>query len=118
MMSIPHAVQGNVVDPHVEVGPVNAHQENHASKRRMATRPRQNKADANGDFHHAGDEDPNGWVAQDRWNNRFKPGRVGEVLHPNVDVHASKHDSGDGDEPASHALSLRHHQVKFCVIAN
>ena len=90
MMSIPHAVQGNVVDPHVEVRPVYAYEKDHASKRRMASGPRQNQANTDGDFHDAGDEDPDGRVAENRRDNRLKPGGVGEVLDANVDIHQTE----------------------------
>ena len=86
------AVERDVVDPHVEVRPVNADEKHQATQRRIPSGPRQNKANANGDFHHAGNEHPNGWVAQHGWNDGFKPGGVGEVLNTNVDVHAAKND--------------------------
>ena len=90
MMGVGLAVERDVVDPHVEVGPVNANEENHTSQRSMATGPRQNEADANGDFHDAGDEHPNGWVAKNRWDNRLKPRRIREMLNANVDVHQTE----------------------------
>ena len=90
MVGVGLAVKRDVVNPHVEVGPVNANEENHAAQCCIPTGPGQNQADANGDFHDTGDEHPNGWVAQNRRDNRLKPNGVGEVLDADIEVHASK----------------------------
>ena len=75
----------------------------------MASGPRQNKADANGDFHHARDEHPNGWVAEDCRDDRLKPGCVGEVLDADIEVHASKDARRQGTQivPREDYLHLR-----------
>ncbi|MBI20605.1 MAG: hypothetical protein CMB73_08565, partial [Euryarchaeota archaeon] len=69
---------------------------------RIPSSPRQNEADADGDLHNAGDEHPNGWVAQHGWNDGFEPSGVGEVLDTNVQVHQTEHKAGSGQDPASH----------------
>ena len=57
-------VERDVVHPHVEIGPVNADEKHQAAQRRIPSSPRQNQADTDGNFHDAGDEHPDGWVAQ------------------------------------------------------
>ena len=109
------AVQRDVVDPHVEVRPVNADKEHHAPERCVATDPRQHETDTDGNLHHARDEDPNRWVAEDRWDDGLKPCGVGEVLDADVDVHPTKHDSGNGDRPVAHVCSPRHEQLNVSV---
>ena len=84
------AVQRDVVDPHVQVGPVNTDEEHHAPERCVTTGRRQNKADADGDFHDARDENPKRWVSEDRWDDGLKPCGVGEVLNTDVDVCQTK----------------------------
>ena len=84
------AVERDVVDPHVEVRPVNADEKHQAAQRRIPSSPRQDEADADANFHDTGDEHPNGWVAENRRDNRLKPGGVGEVLDADIDIHASK----------------------------
>ena len=92
MVGVGLAIKRDVVDPHVEVGPVDSDEKHQAAQRRIPTGPRQNKANADGDFHHAGDEHPNGWVAQHGRDDGLKPCGVGEVLDADVDVHAAKND--------------------------
>ena len=101
VVSVGLAVERDVVDPHVQIGPVNTHQEHQAAQRRMASGPRQNEANADGDFHDTGDEDPNGWIAQHGRDDGLKPGGVGEVLDADVDVHASKEKDDEGRNPTS-----------------
>ena len=84
------AVERYVVDPHVEVRPVNTHQKHQAAQGRIAPSPRQDEADADGNFHHARDEHPDGRVAQDSGDDRLKPSRVGEVLNTDIDVHQTE----------------------------
>ena len=74
-MRVGLSVQRDVVDPHVEIGPVNADQEHQAAQRCITTSPRQNEPHADGNFHHAGDEHPDGWIAEDRRNDGFEPVR-------------------------------------------
>ena len=98
-------VERDVVHPHVEIGPVNADEKHQAAQRRIASSPRQNEADTDGDFHDAGDEHPDGWVAQHGWNDGFEPTGVGEVLDADVDVHAAKENGGQ-----------HHHQIETHII--
>ena len=90
MRSVGGAVERDVVDPHVEVRPVNADQKSHAAKGRKATGSREDQAGTDADFHHPGDEHPNRRVAQDGGDDRLEPSRVGEVLDADVDVHQPK----------------------------
>ena len=113
MVSVGLAVERDVVDPHVEVRPVYAHEKDHASKRRMASGPRQNQADADGDFHDTGDEHPNGWVAENRRDNRLKPGGVGEVLDADIDIHASKKHTQGLQRRSSHIPEDSTHTIEF-----
>lgn len=108
------AVERDVVDPHVEVRPVDAGQENYTAQCRTGTGLWKNEPHTDGDFHDTRDEHPNRGVAQDCRNDGFEPSGVGEVLNADVDVHASKHDGGDGEGPASHNCSLRQEQVNLC----
>ena len=92
MVGVGLAVERDVVDPHVEVRPVDSNEKHQAAQRRIPSSPRQNQADTDGNFHDAGDEHPDGWVAQHGWNDGFEPSRVGEVLDADVDVHQTKSD--------------------------
>ena len=89
------AVKRYIVDPHVEVRPVNSNKENHTSQRSITTRPGQNKADPDGDFHDAGNEYPNGRITQYRRDNRLKPCGVRKMLNTDVDVHQTKDNTQD-----------------------
>ena len=92
MMGVGLPAKWDVVVPHVEVRPVDANEEHKAAKRRMTTGPWKNETNADGDLHHAGDEHPNGGVAQHGWHDGLKPGGVGEMLDADVDVHQAKQD--------------------------
>ena len=94
-MRVGFSVERDVVDPHVEVRPVDADEKHQAAQRCITAGPRQYEADADGDFHHARDEHPNSGVAKDRWYDGFEPGRVGEVLNADVDVHRPKHNTSN-----------------------
>ena len=105
VMSVGLAVEWNVVDPHVEIRPINSNEEHQARQPCIPPRERKNEADANGNFHHARDEHPDGWVAQHSRDNRLKPGRVREVLNADIDVHPTKENCGQG-----------HHQIATHII--
>lgn len=89
-MSVGLAVERNVVDPHVEIRPINSNEEHQARQPCIPPRERENEADADGDFHHARDEHPDGGVAQHRRDDRLKPSGIGEVLNAYIDVHTAK----------------------------
>ena len=92
-MRIGLPVKRDVVDPHVEVRPVDPNEKHHTAQRRIASSPRQDEADADGDFHHTGDQHPDGRVAQHGRNDRLKPGSVGEVLDTDIDVHRTEYNT-------------------------
>jgi hypothetical protein len=115
MMGVGLPAEWDVVVPHVEVRPVDADKEHKAAQTSVATGPWKNEPNADGDFHDAGDEHPNRWVAQHGRHDGFEPNGVGEMLDADVDVHTSKHDGGDGEDQASHGSPSRPEQVKVCV---
>ena len=93
VMSVSYAVQWYIVDPHVQVGPINPHKEGHASNGSITTCPRQNQAHANGNFHRSSDENPQSWIAEHRRDNGFKPSGVCEVLNTNPHISEPKKDA-------------------------
>ena len=92
VMRVGLPVERDVVHPHVEIGPVNADEKHQAAQRRIPSSPRQNQADTDGNFHHACDEHPDGWIAEDRRNDGFEPSGVREMLNADIDVHHSEND--------------------------
>ena len=96
VVGVGFAVERDVVDPHVEVRPVDADEEHKTPEAGIATGSWENEAHANGDFHDAGDEHPDGWVAQDCRDDGFEPGGVGKMLDADIDVHASKDNGKHG----------------------
>jgi len=79
-----------VVDPHVEISPVDCDQKSRTCQAGIPASPRNDEADANRNFYHAGDENPDARVAKDGWHDGFKPSRVGEMLDTDVGVHPTK----------------------------
>ena len=105
VMSVGLAVERDVVDPHVEIRPINSNEEHQARQPCIPPRERENEADADGNFHHARDEHPDGGVAQDGGNDGLKPGGIGEVLNAYIDVHSPKENCGQ-----------HHHQIETHII--
>lgn len=91
-MGVGFPVERDVVDPHVEIRPIDTNEKHQAAQRCITTGPRQHEADADGNFHDTGDEHPDGRVPKDRRYDWLEPSRVGEMLDADVDVHQTKSD--------------------------
>ena len=86
------ASNSDVVDPHVEVGPIDNDEEGCAPKTGFATSLRDDEPDAKSDFNDPSHVDPKGCVTKNCGDNGLKPDRVGEVLHADIDVQSAEND--------------------------
>ena len=117
VVGVGFSIKRYVVDPHVEVRPVDANEEHKAAQASVATGPWKNEAYADGDLHHAGDEHPNRWITQHGRHDGFEPSGVGKVLHADVNVHPSEDSREDWENPPAHELGSGRSQVKFAQMA-
>ena len=87
------APNGDVVDPHVEVGPVDSDEKGSACKTSVASSLRDDESNAESDFNDAGYVDPKGCITKNFGDDWLEPSRIGEVLNADIDVHSSKEDT-------------------------
>ena len=107
-IGVSFASNGDVVDPHVEVGPVDNDEEGCAPQPSLAPGLRDDESDAKSDFNDACDIDPKGWVTKNRGYDWLKPCRIGEVLNVDIDIHSSK-DDGQYQQQNSHDIHKSQH---------
>ena len=86
------APNGDVVDPHVEVGPIDDDEKRCAPQPGLTSSLRDDESNAKSDFNDAGQVDPKGCVAKNCGDDWLKPNRIGEVLNADIDVQATEND--------------------------
>ena len=85
------ASNGDVVDPHVEVGPIDHDEKSCAPQTGLTSSLRDDESNAESDFNDAGHVDPKGCITKNFGDNGLKPDRVGEVLNAYIDVQAAEY---------------------------
>ena len=85
------APDGQIIDPHVEVGPVHTNEEGGGQEGSTAAVAPKHQTQAEADFHDTGQPHPEGGVAKHVRDDGLEPSGVREVLDAEVDVHASKY---------------------------
>ena len=98
-ISVCVAPNGDVVDPHVEVGPVDSDEKGSACKTSIALSLRDDESNAESDFNDASHVNPKGWVAENCGDNWLEPSRIGEVVNADIDVHSTKNQNHDKSRP-------------------
>ena len=86
------ASNGDVVDPHVEVGPIDDDEKRCAPQPGLTSSLRDDESNAKSDFNDAGQVDPKGCVTKNYGDDRLKPNRIGEVLNADIDVQSTEND--------------------------
>ena len=81
---------GQIVDPHVEVGPVHANEEGGGQEGSTAAVAPNHQTQTEADFHNTGQPHPEGWVAKHVRDDGFEPRGVREVLDSNHEQQKSK----------------------------
>ena len=106
------APNGDVVDPHVEVGPIDDDEKRCAPQPGLTSSLRDDESNAKSDFNDAGQVDPKGCVTKNYGDDRLKPNRIGEVLNADIDVHSTKYNGENQQQKLPDALLL--HDLNNC----
>ena len=100
------SVQWHIVDPHVEVRPIESDHEDGHSERGRLTPCRNRHPEPEDDLEASADEDPESRVPENRWDDRFEPRRISEMEDANVGDPQAQGDRHQMLDPWVHDHSL------------